>query len=284
MGANIILLFRMFGIYGKLDLLWFLRDTKYCLLQMGADVISAVGAVSGAFLLSERLDGFGGMNRGGILFMLGYAICVDGVYLLLFGGSNTGVISRIIGRGQLDHNMIQPVPLWIQILTEGFAPFSGAGLLICGVSMVSYGVHTLNLEVSLVWMVLLVCLLLCSCSVIFSAVTLISITAFYAPAAAEEIGCVGKDLFDQLKSYPMGSLALLWQVVFTGLIPVGAAAWIPSLALTATGNAGSIDWTKAGFAAAVGAVLLLMMLLAFKKGMKYYAVNGSPRYSGFGRR
>ena len=285
MADNIRQVFRMFGIYGKLDLLWFLRDTKYCLLQIVADVVSSVGAVSGAFLLSERLNGFGGMNREQMLFMLGYAICVDGVYMLLFGASNTGMMSRVIGRGQLDHNMIQPVPLWIQILTEGFAPCSGAGLLICGIGTVSYAVSVLHQELSVLWIVLMVFLLLCYCSVIFSTITLISCMAFYAPAAAEEVCCVGQDLFDQLKSYPMGGLAGMWQIAFTTIVPVGATAWIPSMALAGTGyGSGNIVWTAAGLTVTVAAVLLLLMMFVFKKGMKYYAVNGSPRYTGFGHR
>lgn len=281
---NIKQVFRMFGIYGKLDLLWFLRDTKYCLLQIVADVVSSAGAVLGAFLLSERLNGFGGMNRGQMLFMLGYAISVDGMYMLLFGASNTGMMSRVIGRGQLDHNMIQPVPLWIQILTEGFAPCSGVGLLVCGLGTVSYAVSLLYQELSAIWIVLMMFLLLCSCSVIFSTVTLISCMAFYAPAAAEEICCVGRNLFDQLKSYPMGGLGGVWQVVFTVIVPVGATAWIPSMALSGAGYGQNILWSAAGLTAAVAALLLLITLFVFKKGINYYAVNGSPRYTGFGHR
>ena len=40
-----------------------------------------------------------------------------------------GNISRVIGRGQLDHWMIQPVPVWIQMATCGFDGADGFLLL-----------------------------------------------------------------------------------------------------------------------------------------------------------
>ena len=89
-----------------MDLLWFLRDTRYCLLQIVSDTICACCTIAGVFLLSEKFGGFGGMNQAEILFMMGFSTLVDGIYMMFFIGNNTAMISRIIGRGQLDHVMI----------------------------------------------------------------------------------------------------------------------------------------------------------------------------------
>ena len=63
-----------------------------------------------------------------MLFLLGYALLVRGVIDTFFN-YNVAFISRRIGRGQLDHMLVQPQPLWMALLTEGFAPFSGSGML-----------------------------------------------------------------------------------------------------------------------------------------------------------
>lgn len=73
MAVKIRTLLRLYRVYARMDVLWFLRDTRYCLLQMAADVVSAAACVSGVFLLASRFDGLGGMSRAEVLFLLGYA-------------------------------------------------------------------------------------------------------------------------------------------------------------------------------------------------------------------
>ena len=96
---NLKILFRLYRQYTKMDLLWFLRDTRYCLLQIFSDTVCAVCTIAGVFLLSEKFGGFGGMNQGEILFMMGFSTLVDGIYMMFFIDNNTSMISRIIGRG-----------------------------------------------------------------------------------------------------------------------------------------------------------------------------------------
>lgn len=281
---NIKTLFRLFGVYAKMDLMWFLRDTRYCLLQVAADIVSAVTAVSGVFLLSVQFGGIGGLSRDEILFMLSYATMVDGVFMIFFAGSNTGSISRIIGRGQLDHAVIKPVPLWIQLLTDGFSPVSGNSMLVCGILLSVYSIRRLNLHVTALWTAGYLFSVVCSTVIILSAIYIISCLAFYAPAAAEEIAETAKDLFSSLKGYPLGGVPRLWQAVFCTALPVGLAAWFPSSVLLSKAPGVFAGARFPALTAAAAAVLLLTASLLFKKGMNYYAKNGSPRYSGFGHR
>jgi len=282
---NLKTLFRLLGVYTKMDLMWFLRDTRYCLLQIAADTISAAAAVSGVFLLSVQFGGIGGMNENEILFMLSYATMVDGVFMIFFAGSNTGSISRVIGRGQLDHAVIQPVPIWIQLITGGFSPVSGSSMLVCGIALSIYSIQRLHLNVSIMWIAAYLFSVICSTVIIVSVTYIVSCLAFYAPAAAEEISEVARDLFTSLKSYPLGGTSWLWQTVFCTIIPVGLAAWFPSSILLSQRPNGVFGGVRfPALTSAVAAVLLIAATLLFKKGMNYYAKNGSPRYSGFGHR
>ena len=269
-------LWRLYRVYARMDLLWFLRDLRYCLLQMAADLVSAAACVSGIFLLAARFDGLGGMSQPEVLFLLGYATLVDGVYMLLFANNNAGQISRVIGRGQLDHCMLQPVPLWVQLLACGFAPVSGCSLLLCGAGVTAWAAAWGGLRVNAL---LLALCALCSCAVIVSVVYLISCLAFYAPVAAEEIAMEARGLFGEMKGYPLGGLPGAFQALLCTLAPVALTGWAPVRLLL--GQAAPIGWLMLPLSAATAIVL---MCCAFRKGLRYYATCGCSRYSGFGHR
>ena len=81
---NLKILLRLYRQYTKMDLLWFLRDTRYCLLQIVSDTICACCTIAGVFLLSEKLGGFGAVNQAEVLFMMGFSTLVDGVCMVVF--------------------------------------------------------------------------------------------------------------------------------------------------------------------------------------------------------
>ncbi|MCI8441728.1 MAG: hypothetical protein HFG27_04235 [Provencibacterium sp.] len=271
-------LFGLYRIYGRLDLLWLSRDTGYCLLYMVSDTICAGASVGGVLLLCERLGGFGGMGKNELLFLLSYAVLVSGLCGMLFCGNNMGHISRIIGRGQLDHCMIQPVPLWMQLLAGGFLPFTGSSKLLCGAAMCVYSIRRLGIAVTPGWTVCFLLGALASAGIMMATVYLISCLAFLAPAAAEEISMTAFDLFETLKSYPLGSLPILWQAVLCSAVPVGLTAWLPSRALLRP------DFPLPGLTILAAVFFLSLAAFTFQRGMLYYASHGSPRYSGFGHR
>ena len=270
-------LIRLYGTYIRMDLLWLLRDTRYCLFYMLTDFICAGASVSGVMLLSARLGGFGGMGQEELLFMLSYAVMVDGVYAAFFAGNNFGNISRIIGRGQLDHCVIQPIPYWMQFLAGGCLPFSGSSKLLCGTMLCAYSVRRMGLAVTPGWIVSLLCGLFASAAVMLAYVYILSCLAFLAPVAAEEISSTALSMFDMLKCYPLGSLPPLWQAVFCTAAPVGLAAWLPSRALTIP-----VSFFP-GAAVLAAAVFIALASCIFRRGMYHYMTHGSPRYSGFGR-
>lgn len=269
---------RMFRIYGKLDILWFFRDTRICALQIIMDAVSAMASLAGVYFLSRRFGGLGGMDSAQLLFMLGFSLLSEGVYLLLTVNANTGQMSRIIARGQLDHHLIAPVPLWMQFLTEGFAPVSGSSTLFCGIAVTSYATWKMGLAVSPIWIIKLGAAALCSALTVFSVVLLVSCLAFLSPASTEEVAPVVYGLFSSLRSYPLGALPLVWRTFFCTVVPVGLAAWLPSAALL------GLHTAFPALPAAAALLFFVSAVKAFMKGMKFYGKSGSPRYSGFGFR
>jgi len=306
--SNIKRLIQLWGISAKLDLLWFLRDTKYCLMTMFADVVASLSSFVGVFLLAERFGNIGGMNRDQILFMLGYASIVNGVITMCFSMNNVAWISRPVGRGQMDHKLIQPVPLWMQLLTEGFIPISGSSFLLCGIGITCYATGRLGLAPGLLWILLFIVLIICSVAIILGCSYIASSLAFYAPVAAEEISTTVIALFNDLMIFPLGGLSAVLRMALCTVVPIGLAAWLPANFLLGQSGVAQVgvvqaDATHVG-AIQVGApqagatqpdlrgVIILIMTIAvamlaatsFRKGMKYYVKRGSTRYHDRGHR
>src|SRR5579859_4006847 len=129
--ARLVALWRL---YATMDLLWMLRDMQTVVFWIVSDMIVTTVAATGTFLLAARFNGIGLWNLEHVVFLLGYALTVGGVPAVLFN-YNLAFISRRIGRGQLDHILIQPHPIWMALLTEGFAPFTAAMTLLPGVAV-----------------------------------------------------------------------------------------------------------------------------------------------------
>ena len=280
---NFKILIRLYRQYAKMDLLWFLRDTRYFFIQLVSDVVSGGCTIAGVCLLSANFKNFSGMTQNEVLFMMGYALFIDGIFMVFFMGNNTGMVSR---RGQLDHIMIQPVPLWAELLAQGFSPVSGSPIMIFGIGLTAYGAIRAGLPINAFTILLFLFYSICSIVIVMSFIYLISCSAFYAPAAAEEIAGVGKELFSSLKTYPLGNMKGFQKHIFLSLIPVGLCAWLPSTLLIKAGKYGleAVFVPEAFYLPIAAAIFSFIAIITFKKGMNYYETYGSPRYSGFGHR
>src|SRR5947209_16930426 len=147
-------LLRLWQLYATMDLLYLARGPQVAITFYVSDFVTGVAAVTATFLLAERFDGIGPWTRAQILFLLGYSLLVRGLIDLFFN-YNLAFISRRIGRGQLDHVLIQPQPLWMILLTEGFAPVTGSGMFVPGLALLVWAGHQLDLVVSPIWYMLL---------------------------------------------------------------------------------------------------------------------------------
>ena len=270
---------KLFAISAKLDLVWLLRDTKFALAGISADIISNIAAVSGVFLIAVRFGGIGGMNTDEVLFMLAYSTLATGIFIM-FGSGNNIHISRIIGRGQLEHLFIQPLPIQVQLFTSGFAPFTGGSNFIAGLVMISIAINRLHLQISFLWVLSLIGYLLVTMTIIVARAYLVSSMAFYAPVAAEEISTTAIEGTWLLSTFPLSGMPLFIQIPLITILPEGLMAWFPALCLLGKSPFYLSEYYPLAFA-------LLLSLLAgyiFRKGMNYYVKKGSNRYVPYGFR
>ena len=272
--------FKLLAFYAKLDLAWLLRDTKYALLNMLADVISSVASVSGIFLLAMRFEGIGGMDKFEVLFMMGYITVVTGTFQLFFAMNNTGHISRRIGRGQLEHMFIQPLPFRTQLITEGFIPFTGSSNLLCGIGIVAFAIVKLSISPPVWWYFSFAAYIFVSVTIILTQSYFVSGFAFYAPSSMEEISTLVIDDLGSLCNYPLSGMPKWLTVPLITVLPYGLLGWLPSMVLL--GKA-PFDMAKVLPFIVLG-VLFLITSITFQKGFKHYVKEGSNRYKAIGHR
>ncbi len=270
---------KLLAIAAKMDLAWLLRDTKYAVMCIFGDMINNVATVSGIYLIAARFGGIGGMSAAEVLFMMAYSTLVTGMFLM-FGSGNNIHISRIIGRGQLEHLFMQPLPLGIQLATCGFCPFTSGGNIIVGIALLVAAVRGLDLPVTPWWVLSLLIYLLTTLATIVARSYLVSSMAFYAPVTAEEISSAAIDDTFFMSTFPLSGMPAFIQIPLLTVLPEGLMAWFPSLCLLGRPPLGLTAYYPMFFAL----FLSLITRFVFKKGLNHYVRKGSNRYVPHGFR
>jgi ABC-2 type transport system permease protein len=269
----------LFAISAKMDLAWLLRDTKFALTAILADSISNLSVVSSVYLIALRFGGIGGMSVDEVFFMMAYSTMITGIFIL-FGSSNNIHISRIIGRGQLEHLFLQPLTLKMQLITGGFIPFTGSGNFIIGCILLIIAINRLQLQITLWWMTLLIIYIFSTMIIIVARAYLVSSAAFYAPVAAEEISSTAIEGTWQLSTFPLSGMPGFIQVPLLTILPEGLMAWFPSLCLLGKPPLKLTEYYPLAYAL----IIALAANFIFRKGMNYYVKKGSNRYVPYGFR
>ena len=272
-------LLALWRMYAHLDLVFMLRDIRAALSYFFSDIVLNVAAVTGVWLLAQRFSGLGDWSIQRLMFMLGFAVAASGLTSALFN-YNVAWISRRVGRGQLDHLLVQPQPLWMALLTEGFAPVTGSAPLLTGLALLAWGAWSVGVALSPAWLALFALNLVASASVILAFSYLWGSLAFWAPRSAEEVSSSAIRLVEQLKPYPLDGMRGALRGGLVSIVPAGLVGWLPSRALLGLSSDPLAVWLTPLAAAA----LALAATLAFRKGLAQYALVGSRRYTDFGHR
>lgn len=269
--------FQLMAVYAKMDLASLMRDTRYMLIAITADVISNISAISGLFLLAWKLGGIGGMNRYEILFMLAYANIVNG-FLFMMGCCNNSLnISRVIGRGQWEHMFIMPLSYPVQ-LTIGVLPFTGTSNLLTGIVMLIVAICNLP-PLPFWWLPLLLGNMILSMIIIVSLSYAFSSLAFYAPVQCEEISTTVLSGLERTSSFPLAEMPAYVKYPLLTILPSGLLSWFPTLIILGHKPAQATIYPLL-----IAIVFSTIAVYTFKKGFRYYVQKGINRYSAGGHR
>lgn len=273
-------LLRLWGLYARMDLRWLMQDWASVFIVVISETLQNLSSMMGVLLLAIRFGGVGGLTADEVLFMLGFFELADGLGWMLFGNYNVTHISRRIGRGQVDHMLIQPRPIWMQLLTEGFMPFSGCHGFIIGGILTAIAVHRLQLALTPVWFLLLGYYLLIHMTLQLSQSALWGSMAFWQPVACEEISSMFIDLNHQLGRFPLFGLPTWLSAALHTVLPIGLLAYLPALALLREMGHG----VEIALPFIVAAVFVTAAIICFKKGLTHYEQYSCNRYKEMGHR
>ncbi len=280
MAAELRSLLRLYRLYARMDLNWILQDFGTALVVFLSDTANNLAAISGILLLAVRFGGVGGLSPDEVLFLMGFFEMADGLGYMLFGGFNVMNISRRVGRGQLDHMLIQPRSLLIQMLTEGFTPASGSNGFLMGVILTVIACRRLRMAVTPLWFGMLLLYLAVHIALKMAQSFLYGSLAFYRPVACEEISSMIIDLNNQLGRFPLFGLPKWLLAVLHTALPVGLMAYLPALALLRELGAGM----ELALPVSVTAAFVLAAVACFRRGLRHYAQFSCNRYREMGHR
>ncbi len=277
--AELARLPRLWGLYARMDLLFIARGAKTALSWYFADLLLALASAAWAFLLAERFDGIGVWSQAQVAFLLGLALFVRGAIDFALN-ANIYSLSRRIGRGQLDHMLLMPQPLWVTIASDGFMPFSCSGTLLAGAGVIAWSAHALELSISVGWLALFALDVASAAAIMLSFAYLWGSLAFIAPRGAEEINTTTTRMLEQLKPFPLDGVGGVIEARLLSVVPAGFLAWLPSRVLLGLdASSWALLWTP--LAALVFAALALAV---FRLGLRHYGRTGSTRYLAHGHR
>ena len=280
MAAKIRALLRLYRLYARMDLNWLLQDFGTAILVMASELVASLASCLGVFLLSERFGGAGGLSADEVLFLLGFFMLADGLFIMLHGGFNVSHISRRIGRGQVDHMLIQPQPLPMQLMAEGFLPFSGGSGFWVGVTLTIVACARLDIAVTPRWFGMLLLYTALHSALLLGQSYLYGALAFWRPVACEEISSLILDLNGQLGRFPLFGIPRALLGLLVTALPAGLLAYVPALGLLRGLDAGPAlalpVCIAVGFAAAATA--------AFRRGLRHYLEFSCNRYKEMGHR
>lgn len=276
-GKQIKRYFELLGIYARMDLYSLVRDWKFMLIVIAADLISNLSSVSGIFLLAWKFGGIGGMDRFEVLFMLAYGNIVMG-FLNMMGGCNALFPSRIIGRGQWEHMFIMPLPYTVQ-LTIGIFPFTGSGSFLSGIAVLCAAVHHIETALPWWWPGALIFHLCVSMVIVTAFSYLFASLAFYAPVQCEEISSAVIYGMERSMTFPLSGMPLYIRYPLLTIFPAGLMAWYPTMLLLGKRTA-----FENGYPAVFALLISLAAAYFFKKGFQYYVQKGINRYVAGGHR
>lgn len=280
MAANLRSLFRLWGLYARMDLRWMMQDWTSVFIVVISETLQNLSSMAGVLLLAVRFGGVGGLSADEVLFMLGFFELADGVSWILFGNYNVMHISRRIGRGQVDHMLIQPRPIWMQLLTEGFMPFSGCHGMIIGGILTAIAVTRLQISLSPVWFALLGYYVLIHMALQLSQSALWGSMAFWQPVACEEISSMFLDLNKQLGRFPLFGLPVWLTTALHTVLPIGLLGYLPALALLREMGME----IELAFPFITASVFVTAAVICFQKGLKHYEQYSCNRYKEMGHR
>jgi ABC-2 type transport system permease protein len=244
--------------------------TSFLILTVSQLVVSGLDFV-GIVILFASIDALGGFSLAEVAFLYGGAgVCLGLADLLLGNIERLGTRIRL---GTFDAMMVRPIPLYAQLCADEFA-LRRLGRITQSVAVLAWSILTLDLDWSVLDVLMLGYLVVFGTAIFVSFFTLGGALQFWTTDAAEVANAFtyGGNTFAQfpLTIYPGEVVKAL-----TFVVPVAFVNWYPSLRILDRPDPFGLP-EAFQFASPVAALALgLLAAAAWRTGVRRYRSTGS---------
>lgn len=172
------------------------------------------------FTFIENINGY---TYNELLFIYAFSYTAYAIWHCFF--INTISIPIYIQSGELDRIILRPIPTILYILLDGFDE-DGWGDLVFGILL--FVISFINLKNFKIIYIFILLILLISSSLIYAGISLLTSTISFFTIGNSDFTEITMD-FHEFSKYPVDIYNKGFKIIFTFLIPIGFAAFYPSL-------------------------------------------------------
>ena len=247
---------RLFGHYIAFNLRAGMEYRTSFFVQIFGMIANNTGFAIFWMLLYQRIgSAIRGYAFSDVMFLWALASAGFGMSVVFLG--NSGMISRIIYRGELDVYLLQPKPVLPNLLASRMVA-SGWGDLAYGILLFFISQHvTLGGLALFLLFAVLMCLVFTALKVIYH-----SLTFFFGNA--EDFAVMANEVTLSMTLYPGSIFEGPVKIALFTLFPAGVIAYIPVSLFR------SFDPARLLLVIAADAAFVLVAFLVFARGLRFY--------------
>ena len=219
------------------------------------------------FIIFSQIPQLSGFTLEQIVFIYGFSQIPKGLDHLL--ADNLWCVGYfIVRKGDFDKYLTRPINPLFHVIAETFQ-IDAVGELVVGISLIAYAAPQAGLQLSVVG-VLLFILVIPFASLIYTSLKIMTAAlAFWIKSSGFIIQMVYG--MNEFAKYPTTIYSMPVRIFVTYIIPFAFTGYYPALFLLTGEN----PWFNIGGVVLISAVLFILSLLIWNKGLKAYESAGA---------
>jgi len=244
----------------------FLQLRADALISVFSILASQFAAFVAVWAITQAIGDIGGWNFHDLMLIFGIFIIISAINQMFLDGIwNIGNV--YVRRGNLDHLLTRPLPVFIQVICQRME-IGAFFLALAGVLLVGYSLSMLGVAISFSAVMMIIFFVICGVAISSSLYLIANSTNFWLVQGNEIADLV--QLFQEFSRYPMGVFPTGIRLIFTLIMPFAFATYYPASILT-----GRMPIQAMLFVALVAVACITVAAIVWRKGVRSYNGTGS---------
>jgi ABC-2 type transport system permease protein len=249
------------------------RRPAYLLARAAAAALIVAIEVAGVVLMLDRFGSIGGWRPAEVVLLFGLAFTAQGLALVFGNSLEADKVSELVRRGTFDQVLTRPTsPLgWV---VASYLDVRFVGRLLAGAATVGWAAEHAGVAWTAGRVGLAALAVACAATIVFAVLLAAAGFTFVTVQGSEAVNVLVYG-GTYLASYPMQIYGSALRFLFTWLVPVGLAIYVPALGMLGRAGPPGLPGWLAWLAAPVAGAFLAGGALAWRAGIRHYVGTGS---------